>query len=173
MKHHALQLYDYHVWANQRIVERLKELPEEICHKEIQSVFSSISEVLTHIYLVDTLWLSVMSGDSFDETMVKLERTKEETKGKTTGEMQTMFLDLSKQYKEFLDRREDLDQPVTYEHPRFGKLEASLSELVQHVVNHGTYHRGNITAMLRQLGHAGVSTDFVFYLYEMRHDTPR
>ncbi|MEH7531611.1 DinB family protein, partial [Priestia megaterium] len=32
--------------------------------------------------------------------------------------------------------------------------------------NHGTYHRGNITAMLRQLGHPGVMTDYVLYLYE-------
>jgi uncharacterized damage-inducible protein DinB len=37
---------------------------------------------------------------------------------------------------------------------------------MQHVVNHGTYHRGNITAMLRQLGSKGISTDFIFYLYE-------
>ncbi|MEK3724277.1 DinB family protein [Paenibacillus sp. FSL H8-0034] len=45
------------------------------------------------------------------------------------------------------------------------KLNVPLVELVQHVVNHGTYHRGNITAMLRQLGHKGVPTDYIFYLY--------
>ncbi|WP_313897918.1 DinB family protein [Brevibacillus sp. FSL L8-0520] len=38
---------------------------------------------------------------------------------------------------------------------------------MQHVVNHGTYHRGNIAAMLRQQGYAGVPTDYVFYLYEL------
>ncbi len=53
------------------------------------------------------------------------------------------------------------------EHPNFGRLETQLSELVQHVVNHGTYHRGNFTTMLRQLGHQGASTDYIFYLYEM------
>lgn len=34
------------------------------------------------------------------------------------------------------------------------------------IVNHGTYHRGNLTVMLRQLGRSGVSTDYIFYLYE-------
>jgi uncharacterized damage-inducible protein DinB len=44
-------------------------------------------------------------------------------------------------------------------------MKTSVSELVPHVVNHGTYHRGNITAMLRQMGYASVSTDYGIYLY--------
>lgn len=45
-KHHALELYDYHVWANKKFFERLKELPKDIYDQEIQSVFSSISKHL-------------------------------------------------------------------------------------------------------------------------------
>jgi uncharacterized damage-inducible protein DinB len=37
--------------------------------------------------------------------------------------------------------------------------------MILHVVNHGTYHRGNITAMLRQMGYASVPTDYGIYLY--------
>ncbi|WP_379865959.1 DinB family protein [Laceyella putida] len=50
-------------------------------------------------------------------------------------------------------------------------MKINLSELVQHVVNHGTYHRGNITAMLRQLDNKGTFTDFIFYLYVKRNQT--
>ncbi|TWE01002.1 putative damage-inducible protein DinB [Neobacillus bataviensis] len=167
MKPHALQLYDYHVWANQRVFEHLKELPKDIYHKEIQSVFSSISEVVAHIYATDTIWLWVMSGDSFDEIAKSRTQLRESTKGKGMDEMQRMFFTLSERYKAFFDRQENLDQSISPEHPVFGRLETNFFELVQHVVNHGTYHRGNITAMLRQLGYSGVMTDYVVYLYAM------
>lgn len=167
MKHHALQLYNYHLWANQRVFETLKKLPQDIYHKEIQSVFSSISEVLVHIYIADTIWLGVMSGDSFDEIEMTRNQLREKTKGKSLQEIETMFVHLSREFKEFFDRQVNLDQAVFPEHPNFGRLETNLFELVQHVVNHGTYHRGNVTAMLRQLGHPSVMTDYVLYLFEM------
>lgn len=167
MKHPALQLYDYHLWANQRVFENLKELPQNIYHKEIQSVFSSISEVLVHIYITDTTWLGVMLGDSYDEIVMASDQLRETTKGKSIEEMETMFVHLSGQFKTFFDRQGNLDQAVFPEHPNFGRLETNLFELVQHVVNHGTYHRGNVTAMLRQLGHPGVMTDYILYLFEM------
>ncbi|MBE3554365.1 MAG: hypothetical protein IMW85_05085 [Thermicanus sp.] len=42
-----------------------------------------------------------------------------------------------------------------------------LEEIIHHIVNHGTYHRGNIAAMVRQLGQTGVSTDYIDDLREM------
>lgn len=67
-----------------------------------------------------------------------------------------MFVHLSRQFKAIFDRQGNLDQAVFPEHPNFGRLETNLFELLQHIVNHGTYHRGDVTAMLRQLGHRGV-----------------
>ena len=57
------------------------------------------------------------------------------------------------------------------QHPKLGTLESTYADTILHVVNHGTYHRGNVTAMLRQLGHSGVPTDYMYYLYEKR-ETP-
>lgn len=165
MKHHILSLYDYHVWANKRVFEHLKELPQNVYYQEIQSVFPSISEVLVHIYIVDTVWLNAMSGESFGKIVELRSQLQEKTKGKSIEEMETMFFDLSDQFKVFFDSQGDLDQTVFLEHPNLGPLETNLFELVQHVANHGTYHRGNITAMLRQLGYPGIMTDHIFYLY--------
>lgn len=167
MKPHALQLYDYHVWANQKVFEHLKELPQDIYHKEIQSVFPSISEVLAHIYATDTTWLCVMSRESFDEIVKSRKQLREKTKGKSVEEMEMMLFKLSERFKAFFNRQVNLDQAIFLDHPNFGRMETNFFELVQHVVNHGTYHRGNITAMLRQLGYPGVMTDYVVYLYAM------
>lgn len=166
MNHYALQLYDYHVWANNRFFGRLKELPREVYHQEIRSVFPSIADTIVHMYMTDTIWLGAIREDHWDQIQDSLARAQVETKGKSLEEMASLFHELSEQYETFLNCVEDLDQPMAPEHPEFGRLETRLSELVQHVVNHGTYHRGNITAMIRQHGYASVPTDYVFYLYD-------
>lgn len=166
-KHHALQLYDYHVWANNKFFERLKELPQDIYDREIQSVFSSIAETLVHIYMTDTIWLGVMRENSMDEIQASIIEAQEKTKNRELEKMEVLFADLSKKYQDFFHNEGDLDKEICPEHPQFGRLETHLSELVQHVVNHGTYHRGNLTAMIRQQGYSSVPTDYVFYLYEI------
>ncbi|WLD93933.1 DinB family protein [Alkalihalobacillus sp. AL-G] len=167
MEHQAHKLYKYHVWANRKVIDHLKELPEDFYEKEIQSVFSSVSEVMYHILIVDHIWLGVLLGDPFDQIMSSVNRLTEETKEMAFEAMEVRFHQLSEEYENFLSRQEDLDRPLTIEHPSYGRLDASLAQLVQHVVNHGTYHRGNISAMLHQLGHRGIPTDYVFYLYTL------
>ncbi|MDY0395856.1 DinB family protein [Virgibacillus halophilus] len=165
-KHHAQQLYDYHVWANDKFFARLKELPEDIYIQEIQSVFPSIAETLVHMYMVDTIWLGVMKGNSMAEIQASIASVQEITKDNQLQKMEKLFQDLSAEYQTFLHHESDLDKEISPEHPQFGRLDTQLSELVQHVVNHGTYHRGNLSAMIRQQGYASVANDYVFYLYE-------
>lgn len=167
MKHPAKQLYDYHTWANARFFDHLKSLPDEVFHTEIKSVFSSVREVFIHIYQVDGLWLSVMSGDSFSETMKTIKELQTKSTDKGLAEMQELYAELSGLYDAFLDELDDPDTIISIEHPEFGELEASIADLIKHVVNHGTYHRGNITAMLRQQGQEGVPTDYIFYLHNI------
>lgn len=166
MENQTIQLYNYHKWANDRIFRHLKSLPKEVYNKEIKSVFSSIQEVIIHIYQTDGMWLSVMSGDDFSETMEVIKRQQEKSDNQNPEGMKKLYEDISGMYKAFLEDHKDLDQLMTIEHPKFGKLETSVAQQVKHVVNHGTYHRGNITAMLRQQGHAGVPTDYIFFLYD-------
>jgi uncharacterized damage-inducible protein DinB len=83
MKHSSIRQFKYHVWANQRLFEHLKSLPDESIDRSVESVFSSIREVLDHISQVDTLWLSVMSGDSFQKTMDVIKEHEEKAAGRT------------------------------------------------------------------------------------------
>jgi uncharacterized damage-inducible protein DinB len=168
MKHSSIRQFKYHVWANQRLFEHLKSLPDESIDRQVESVFSSIREVLDHISQVDTLWLSVMSGDSFQKTMDVIKLHEGKAAGLSLNEIQHLFGETVQSYTRFFERLKDPDEQITIRHPRFGSLETSVAELVYHVVNHGTYHRGNITAMLRQMGYAGVPTDYVFFLAGQR-----
>jgi uncharacterized damage-inducible protein DinB len=166
MKNRTLQLYNYHIWANNRFFERLKEMPHSVYTQEIQSVFPSIAETFVHIYATDTIYLGVLREDSMDEIQASILQAQEKTKDKGLEKMEALYAELAELYKAFFNSQEDIDKPIVAEHPNFGGLETHLSEIVQHVVNHGTYHRGNLAAMIRQQGYPGVPTDYIIYLYD-------
>ncbi|MET1178237.1 DinB family protein [Peribacillus simplex] len=166
MKHPepVLDLYNYHSWANGVIIDRLNELPQHIYHKEIQSGFSSISKVLSHIYLTDYAWFDIITGKSMDEAMASSNQLREEVEKKSIEEMKIIFLDLYDRNKALLSTA-DMEKVIIVDNPYAGFLETSISESVLHVVTHGSYHRGNIATMLRQMGHTSVMQDFGLYLY--------
>ncbi|MBO9599241.1 MAG: damage-inducible protein DinB [Cohnella sp.] len=166
MPHQAHRLYDYHVWANDRLFAHLEQLPKEAFQAEVTSVFPTVSHVLGHLYLFDRLYLSVLAEVPNEEIFPKMQSWTEEAQGRTVDEMRTLFADVAEQYRDLLRRTPDPDKEMTIEHPRYGRLDTRFSEILQHVVNHGTYHRGNVAAMLRQQGHAGVPTDYMFYMVE-------
>ncbi|MFP5110712.1 DinB family protein [Neobacillus sp. C211] len=168
MTHPVLKLYNYLVWANGVIMDHLRELPQDIYHQDIQSGFSSVSKVLSHIFLTDYTWFDIISGKSMNEAMATTNQLREQVEMKSIKEMKEIFLDLSERYKALLDSQKDIEKLIVVDNPYVGLLETSISETVLHVVTHGSYHRGNIATMLRQLGHTSVMQDFGLYLYQNR-----
>ncbi|WP_364280031.1 DinB family protein [Peribacillus frigoritolerans] len=160
----VIEMYNYHAWANGVIIDRLNELPEHIYHNEIQSGFSSVSKVLSHIYLTDYTWFDIISGISMDEAMASSSELKKEVEKKSIEEMKKIFIDLYERNKALLST-EDMEKVMVVDNPYAGSLETTISESVLHIVTHGSYHRGNIATMLRQMGHTSVMQDFGLYLY--------
>lgn len=167
-----LKQFDYHDWANKRLFNRLKELPsyEIIFSEKIQSVFPSIKDTFAHIYITDQVWLHILHGKSMNEAIQDRANLRKQIETKSLHELEKMFKNMANQYKDFLITIQDVNAVFVIENPYAGKLETSILELVQHVVNHGTYHRGNITAMIRQLGHSSTMTDFVLYLHMVQKE---
>lgn len=162
------QQYDYHVWANDRLFAHLEQLPEEVFHAEVTSVFPSVSQTCAHMYLFEQLYMLVLAEVPNEEIFPKISGWTEEAQGKTVNEMQQLFGSVAERFRDLLRNTPEPDKKMTIEHPKYGKMEARFSDILQHVVNHGTYHRGNVTAMLRQQGYSGVPTDYIFYLLEQQ-----
>ncbi|RCX17655.1 putative damage-inducible protein DinB [Fontibacillus phaseoli] len=160
------QLYEYHVWANDRLFAHLEQLPKDAFHAEVTSVFPSVSQTLGHMYLFEQLYMYVLAEAPNDDIFPKIPAWTEETQGKTLEEIRQLFAGVAEQFRDLLRRTPDPDKAMTIEHPKYGRLDTHFSDILRHVVNHGTYHRGNVTAMLRQQGYAGVPTDYMFYLLE-------
>lgn len=158
-------MYEYHAWANQAIFDRLKELPPELFHQQVQSVFPSISRALSHIYAVDYCWLSVLSGVGMGEALQGSWVVEGEAQAKSLTELEKIFGQLRSRYLTFFQEKIDLEESIVLDNPYAGIRVTRLSEIILHVSNHGTYHRGNIAAMLRQMGQASTMTDYALFWY--------
>lgn len=165
MSHVVRDMYDYHVWANNVLFNRLKEFPAEIVGQETQSAFPTITKTLAHIYVADAIWLDILNRMEPKEVFAKGERLQEDLQSISLGEMESLFAELTGRYQTFFEQNQDLEQKMALDNPYVGVKELTLAQMVLHVVNHGSYHRGNIGTMLRQLGHTSVMTDYIVYLY--------
>lgn len=164
----SLQFFNYHLWANTLVFNHIKDLPTEIHHQEVLSVFPTLYDTLFHMYKIDYVWLRTLKGESFDQIITDVHQLKEKDPEKGIEKLEETYVQLGEMYKEFIKQLKDVHATITIYHPSYGGCTTSYVELIQHVANHGTYHRGNVTAMLRQLGHQGKPTDYVSYLFEIK-----
>jgi uncharacterized damage-inducible protein DinB len=122
----AIDLYHYHVWANQKVLQHLRDLPEDIHRKELQSVFPTIGDTLAHIYIVDNVWLSAMSGET--ETIYSsLPGWQEEVKDATLSTFEACFAKVAARYEAFFARQTNLEVISEYPHPITTHLPKSKS----------------------------------------------
>ena len=64
-------------------------------------------------------------------------------------------------------KQEDLDRVLHYKTMAGTPMEGQLWQMLQHLVNHGSYHRGQVATLLRQLGAKPNSTDLIGYYREL------
>jgi uncharacterized damage-inducible protein DinB len=63
---------------------------------------------------------------------------------------------------------DDVQRTITYSIDDRDNLRMRLGEMMEHAANHGVHHRGQVSAMLRMLGHAPVDVDLLIYYAEKR-----
>ncbi|WP_144698146.1 DinB family protein [Fictibacillus phosphorivorans] len=164
----SLQLHQFNGWANKRVFDTLKELPTAMYRKEVESVFPTIADVLVHMYQVEFVWLQVLKGETFEDIFNSIKQLHEELNEADLQNMHKKFQIMSEEYENFIRENEDLSADITVHHPHFGTLQSTYDDLIQHIVNHGTYHRGHLSAIVNQLGYKGASIDYIFYLYSLQ-----
>lgn len=163
---HAKNMYKYHLWANKVLLERIKELPSNVLYKEANSSYPNIAQTFSHIYVVDVMWLQVLKGIGMQEALEASMALLEKTNLYSVDEFIKYFEELASQYEEWMNSQKDLEQKINLNNPWSGARETAYSEILFHVANHGTYHRGNITTMLRQQGHTSTMNDLALYWYQ-------
>ncbi|MCY9589676.1 DUF664 domain-containing protein [Paenibacillus chitinolyticus] len=163
--HQAVEMYNFHNWANETIFKRLKELPESVYRQEMTSVFPTAAKLMAHIYIVDLCWIYVLEGVDMNKAGADARLNQEEIENMSLEELEGAYTELSRRFQDWIALGQDLDQRFMLDNPYTRKRDTSYAEVLFQVANHGTYHRGNLSAMLRQIGQSSVMTEYALYWY--------
>ncbi len=140
-------LLDYHYWARDRVLDAAAGLSPDQFTEDMGSSFRSVRDTLAHLYGAEWVWHSRWLGVSPLALPDAAELGDVDT-------VRTRWMALEEQVRGFAAALGDegLNRPFEYK-TLAGKPGRSLFwQMVQHIVNHGSYHRGQVTTMLRQLG---------------------
>ena len=164
----ARLLVEYHYWARDRLLSAVETLTPEQYTRELGSSFSSVRDTLVHIFSAEWIWLCRWLGESPTEMLhpaaypdlATLRAAWDENRAKLVA---------------FVDRLDDrkLDEEMAYRTTDGQPWQQQLSHMLQHVVNHASYHRGQVTTMLRQLGAAPPKSQDLIAFYRLKMAQPR
>jgi uncharacterized damage-inducible protein DinB len=154
-------LYDYNTWANRRSLDAAAPLTVEQFTRPLGSSFSSVRDTLAHIWGAECIWMERFEGRS-PASLPDVGQFHE------ISTLRTRWQEDEARLNKLASRvtQTDLDGPHEYRTLKFGQYTNPLWLSMQHLVNHGTYHRGQITTMLRQLGAKPLSTDLIHFYRE-------
>ena len=157
-------LYEYNYWANHRLLEVVETLPGEQFAKDLGSSHGGIQGTLVHTMGAEEIWLKRWKGESPGSfysaqdfpTFDGLSNNWEMVEMEVMGFCHTLKTD------------DDIKKTISYKNLKGESFSQPLWQLMQHLVNHSTYHRGQIVTMLRQLGIKPIGTDLVMYFREQK-----
>lgn len=148
----------FNLSANQQFVNWLKSKPEEQFQKEVSSSFNGVLKTLNHIWAIEKMWCTDLFKNEDAVNRYGMQDLKPQ-------EVFDGLLHRSAIIAEKVSLLSDqaLIENMNVKTPWF-EANLSLAEYLQHLFNHGTYHRGQIITMAHQLGFEEMpSTDFLFF----------
>jgi uncharacterized damage-inducible protein DinB len=155
-------LFTFDAWATNRTLDAVAALTEEQFKKDLGNSFGSVHGTLIHVFGADKIWLARWKNGV--PTATKSEDIP------TLDQLRKSWADIFDETQSYiaLVTDEQLQNPHTYKDLRGNVHTQPLYQQLQHKVNHSTYHRGQITTMLRQLGAKPVGTDLITFYRERK-----
>jgi uncharacterized damage-inducible protein DinB len=152
-------LFDYNRWANAAILDAVSKLTPEQFTKDLQSSHRSVRDTVAHILAAEWIWLERWKGVSPKSLLDPADFP-------TVDSVRTRLSEVESECAGFIHGLTDeaFAQAVTYTNTKGEKWTYSLEQMMQHVANHSSYHRGQVTTMLRQLGVEPVAVDLLVFM---------
>ena len=159
---HIRMLSRYAAWANERLYEMLADLPGHELTKPHPIVFGSILRTLNHVYVVDLLWRAHLRGTAHGLT------TRNPDECPPFAELRAAQQDIDRWYIQYSDDMQESScvKIVNFTFIEGGNGSMSRGDIVLHVINHTTYHRGHIGCMIYQVPAEPPTTDLPVFLRE-------
>jgi uncharacterized damage-inducible protein DinB len=159
MKELLKQFAAYNAWANQKLIELILSLPENQQQKEVPSSFNSLYKTILHMWDAESAWWQrmklheriIIPSENFNGTM---------------RDVANGLLQQNRQWEEWLNNASDLSisHVFQYQNSKKEQFKQPVYQMILHVFNHGSYHRGQVVTILRQLGVEKLpQTDFIVW----------
>jgi len=151
-------LFAYDEWANSRLTVAAAQLTSEEFTRELGASFGSVRGTLIHIMWGEKRWLQRwVDGSALPDPPTH--------EFKDPASLQDGWSHLVNDRRAFVAKltEERLQSSMDNRGQTY-----TVAELIQHVTNHSTYHRGQVVLLLRQLGHSPPATDYRLFLSEFR-----
>ncbi len=162
MKKYFLSLVSYNAWANQKLAAIISDTGEDAVQQLQKSSFSTIRETAFHIWDAEGIWLKRLKGASLNEWPSK-------NFTGTTKEGLQLLVDGSRDYLDYLEAldEKEFSSVINYTNIKGVAFQNTIEEILAHVMNHSTFHRGQLVTMLRGAGCTNLkSTDMITFYRE-------
>jgi uncharacterized damage-inducible protein DinB len=151
------KLIEFNKWANRRILEQVKMLPNDLFTKELGGSFPSIRLTMLHLLESDWIWMNRWRG-------IPILEIPQDWSTDTALDLITFWTPLQDQMEAIVrDLATDPNKAIAFITKKGAPYTMPFLDLVIHVTNHGTYHRGQIVNMIRMLGEQPVNTDYFIF----------
>lgn len=154
-------LFDYNTWANRRSLDAAAALTNEQFLQPMGSSFSSVRDTLAHIYSAEWIWLERFHGNSPSTFLDTSNLT-------DIASLKNVWQEQDSRLQSYIRGLKPADLECTHEYKtlNYGVYSNPLRQSLQHLANHGTYHRGQVATLIRQHGAKPIPTDLLHYYRE-------
>jgi uncharacterized damage-inducible protein DinB len=154
-------LFAYDAWANRRMLDACAALVPEHFTRDLGSSFRSVRDTMAHILGAQWIWLErfhgrspalLPNGDPFPDV----------------ASLRARWMQFESELLSYINglSTADLERSFDYRDMKGNAHSNLLWQTLQHLANHGTYHRGQVTTMFRQLGAKPIGTDMIGFYRE-------
>jgi uncharacterized damage-inducible protein DinB len=160
LKTYFVELAEYNNWADGRAIDWLSQISDEQWNQALTSSFGSIRETVVHMVSAKKIWIDIWTNVS---NPLYLSLT---FKG-SRNELISIWKELSEDLKSFIQNYplDNYLNAITVKKPNGEQCTMEFRKTFPHMINHATYHRGQLVTLLRQAGCVELTNTDLFTFY--------
>ena len=153
----------YKAWADEITFSVLEKLPDTELYKERMTNFKTIVYTLNHIYVIDDIFKAHLSNQPHNYISRNTENCP------SLKELWSKQKIMNGWYIKFVSNlsKKDLNRQISFKYVGTGHGEMTVNEMILHIVNHGTYHRGFVSDMMYQIPAKVPTNDLTVFLRDI------
>ncbi|HUI80049.1 MAG TPA: DinB family protein [Bryobacteraceae bacterium] len=151
---------DYTAWASRRLVDIASRLSADELKRDFQTADHSVLGTLVHVFGADRIWLGRVTGAASGPFLTDADYS--------LAVLQNDWPALHEKWRQWAAGLTDAsaEQVISYKDTQGNAFQRPLWQLILHVVNHGTHHRGQVSGFLRAMGQTPPPLDLTAYYRE-------